>query len=162
MGARVRMQALELLTRLQAISSEHIGKIVRLLDDSNPKICQSALVALGEKELTSVFEFVNKMLNDLGQPDEQVRKHALRILVELDWAERPNHTGKLADCLRDPRPLVRRNALEVIGRGMDRVSASPYLDKIAEMLNDIDLDVRLRALDVLGEKAMKSAYVTEI
>ncbi len=140
----IRINAMRVMgTILSQKEKERIVKRIAIfLEDSNPKLCRTAIRILGNSTknyLPNIFE----LLETAGP---EVRLAAIEALANLKELGK-EHIAHIATLLKNSNPDIRYAAVEILG-GLNGLSKE-YIPYIIKLLRDDNLNVRSSAVIAL-------------
>ncbi len=134
----------------RANSANSLGKLrvesaaddlIALLDDEYPNIRESAAVAIADIGTSSIIDKLRTLLT--AATDNEKKRLGLLALGRID---NPVSVGILVDHFDDKDPQIRKITIESISKRY----ASQYCDKISELIDDEDNDVKIAAIKGLS------------
>ncbi|MBI4871741.1 MAG: HEAT repeat domain-containing protein [Candidatus Riflebacteria bacterium] len=145
---RVRANAVEAISRLGIPDDELIRLLGPMLNDENNRVLANTVAALWH---TAAQERARRSMESaLNHADKWYRASIAFALGQIDVADSATH---LVTLMRDQDADVRRNAENAIHRLKDKGAIA----KLVEYINDENLDVRIKAIEVIGSSGI-TAY----
>ncbi|CAF1559758.1 unnamed protein product [Didymodactylos carnosus] len=111
---------------------------------------------MGEKAATN--EVIDRLVNALGDKDEDVRNGACEALGNMGEKSATNGViDRLVNALGDEEWHVRDSACEVLGKMGEKAVTNGVIDRLINALRDEDEDVGNGACEALGKMGEKAA-----
>jgi HEAT repeat protein len=148
---QVRIKALEVIGAMPRLSTNIESRLPKLAIDRTQMVRNRAVSAMlshgGSNEVTVVAEFGDA----LKDPDPNVRAYALQVLQSAGVAANRFATP-IFNLLHDTDRWVRRNAILTLQSFNSNLE---YTSAFADLLNDVDPDVRRTAFDALSNTSIE-------
>ncbi len=110
-----RAKTLETLVLLGVVPDTAIAELIQALDDDEPFVREPAIIAAVTFGAGRSDQIVPRLVDMLGHDWENVRQAAATMLSRFG-AEAKVAVPKLAECLRDKKPDVRKAAAETLAK----------------------------------------------
>ncbi|MBD3187673.1 hypothetical protein GF325_12635 [Candidatus Bathyarchaeota archaeon] len=127
--------------------------LISLLDDEDPDVRCSAIWAIGKYKNVDLLPSLIPMIKD---KNDDVRGTALKTLSK--FSDVPAILEDILKQMKDDDPSIRLMILDAISN----FEAEIVLDKLIDcMKQDENLEVRLKAIEIIGEYIFKDVRATE-